>query len=426
VRRTLTLGALGACTLLASGLARATAAEVFEIGPRGRAFAGAGQSLDAGYESAFTNPAALAFAARPELTLGSSATHFALSVSRQGQGVPVSAPGSGGVLFGFVLPLHVLKEPWVLGFASQSPSNYIARATLPFSESPQFPLLVPQSQALDFDLGLGVTVWPWLKLGAGLRALAALHGTVQVSPSSAGTATAASDTLDPRFAPNLGALWSPSELDTLALSFHGALRADFDMELSATNLGATTLPPLHIAGVAAYDPAQLALEYRHRFGKLTLLGGLAFQRWSSFPSLLAATTSCPPSRPNCAALPAEPSHFHDTWQPHVAAEYRVRLRRSAIARLRAGYAYHRSPIPEQTAASNELDADRHVFGLGYGIELSAPLVPVRVDLGCELHELVARSEHKPPSVAPDNPGFPALDVAGHAESCALSVGVRLQ
>jgi long-chain fatty acid transport protein len=418
-------GALLTCALLVTSTLHATAAEVFELGPRGRALAGGGLSRYQGYESAFANPAALSLAERPELTLGYSANRFALEALRAGTRVAVPAQGSGDVLFGFVLPLRIAEQRWVLGFASQSPSDFIARAQLPLADVPQFPLLVPQSQALDFDLALGVSVWPGLRLGAGLRALAALSGSVEISASSAGTTAHARDTLEPRFAPVLGALFEPSEHDAVALAFHGPLRADFAIELSGADIGATKLPPLHISGVAAYDPLELALEYRRQLGALTLLGGLAYRRWSRFPDLLAATVTCPAARPNCMALPAEHAHFHDTLEPHLGVEYLLALRPSARARLSAGYAYRPTPIPEQSGASNWLDANRHVLGLGYGVELGDSLLPLDLELGCELNELAART-HVKRGVAADNPGYPALTSRGHAESCAFTVGARLQ
>ena len=378
-----------------------------------------------GYEAAFENPAQLATITQPDLELGYGATRFSLELTPQALSAP--ADGSGSSLLGFALPLHFGAQSLVFGFAADSPSNRIASAALPYAEQPQFPLLVQRSEATDFDLSVGLQPLQFLALGAGVRGLASLGGTVSVLRNPDGTSSSSvADTLKPVLAPLFGVTAFLGQRDAFALVFRGALRADFDVEVAAVDLGATTLPELHIAGVAHYDPLTLYGEFRHDFGPVSLLAGISYQRWSDFPGLLGQTVQCPSDRPNCGALPAPALVLKDTWTPHLSAVWAFPLTRDATGTLRVGYSYEPSPAPNQTDVSNTFDTARHAFGVGYGVALAAPLVPVHTDLACRLDELVPRTQRKNSGVPSDNPGFPAITASGFVENCMLTLGVRFR
>jgi long-chain fatty acid transport protein len=103
----------------------------------------------------------------------------------------------------------------------------------------------------------------------------------------------------------------------------------------------------------------------------------------------------------------------------------IPISRSAKAKLRAGYAFVPSPIPEQTGAENLLDNARHRFGLGYGLALAEPLPPLELDGAFTLEQLLPRTSRKLPEVAPENAGAPSLTSRGHAFGLSLSLTVKL-
>lgn len=412
--------------LASAPAARATTGSVFGIGPRTRAWVGAGASQAAGYESAFQNPAALALESDVALSAGYGVESTWL-YSQRGSDPErrFDAEPRGNTLLGFTLPLGVLGQRFVLGFASSSPGGSVARADLPLAEQPQFPLLLSRQQAVDFDLALGVRPVRFLALGVGLRALATLVGSAEVDQTKSATTTKVSDALEPALAPSAGvsAFFGPKA--TLALVLRAPLRADFDIRLKAVDLGATQLPPLNLAGVAHYDPLAVQLEYAQRLGSFEAMVGAVYQRFKSTPALLPRTVSCPPERPACQALDASSPGFHDTVDLHFAVTLSLSLSRSAEAKLRAGYAFVPSPAPEQTGAENLLDNGRHRFGLGYGIALKGPLPPLALDGAITVDELVPRTHHKSPEVAPENAGFPTLSTRGHAIGLNLGLTVKL-
>jgi len=412
---------------LANGTAaHATTGSVFGIGPSTRAWAGAGATQATGYEAAFQNPAALALTPEVSLSIGYGVQSSWLYTQRgQAREQRLDTQRISLAALGFTLPLEAFGQRFVFGFASLSPGGSVARANLPLADEPQFPLLVGRQQAIDFDLGLGVRPFRGLALGLGLRAVASLSGNAEVQTRGKTTTTRVSDTLEPVLAPNVGVTVILNENATAALVLKAPLRADFDMALGAVDLNATQLPPLHLAGVAHYDPLSVQAEYAQRLGPLHAMFGAVYQRFSGTPTLLPSTVTCPAERPDCLALRANAPHFHDTFDLHVAATLALKLTHSTVAQLRAGYAFVPSPVPDQTGAENLLDNARHRLGLGYHLTLADPLPPLGLDAALTLDQLVPRSSRKSPEVAADNAGAPTISTRGRALGISLGLTVKL-
>ncbi len=413
-------------TLASSVIASATTATVVGIGPTTRSLAGAGVTQAVGYEAAFQNPASLALAAETSLSAGYGVTSAWLYTQRGSQAEQrFDAQPLAGAELGFTLPLSLFQQRFVLGFATLSPGGSVEQADLPLADQPQFPLLLSRQRAVDFDLALGVRPFEFLAFGVGLRALSTLSGNAQIERSAQATTTRVRDTLVPVLAPIAGVSAFFGKRATLALVARAPLRADFDIQLGAVDLGATKLPPLNLAGVAHYDPLALQAEYAQHLGPLQAMFGVVYQRFSATPTFLPRTVSCPAERPDCLALSASSPHFHDTFDLHIAATWSFGVTSSAQAKLRAGYALVPSPSPEQTASENLLDNARHRLGLGYGLTLLDPLPPLGLDCALTFDQLVARISRKQPDVAKDNLGSPTLTTHGHLVGLSFGVTVRL-
>jgi long-subunit fatty acid transport protein len=323
------------------------------------------------------------------------------------------------------VPFHVGDEALALGLVSRSPGDVIASANIPYPETPQFPLLVNRMRALDLALGLGFRVGERLSLGAGFRALASLGGTVNVEQDASGRSrTAIEDELTPAYAPTLGARIDPGDGVALALVWRAALQADFDVRIAETDLGAVKLPELSISGVAQYDPMELSAEVSRKIGDFRIAAAITFRRWSAFPGWLSPTTACPSTRPACAALGPDAVAIDDTWVPRFGVTYGFDLAPAARAEARAGYFFEPSPLGAQTQSSNTWDNARHAITAGYGLELTAPLFPLRIDAAVQYHALVSRTHQKDAGVPPDNAGSPEVTTSGHVLSFALSTGVK--
>ncbi len=354
------------------------------------------------------NPAYLA-GPRPLVLTGFQSARFAL----EGGGAQHDA--APAALLGFTLPVPLGGSEYGLTLAvlAATPPDLLVRAELPYAEQPQFPLLLQRAHAIDFAAGAGLKL-AWFRFGLGVRALAGLEGDADVVNDASGARTHVEDTLAPTLAPVIG-LGADGKHDSAALVGKAALRARFDVDLHAGDVGSLKLPDLHVAGTAHYDPAELDLEWLHRFGrraKTSLRLALSYRRWSDFDSFVDPTVECPSTQPSCAALPEETVVLADTLVPRAGVEHGLEVGPLELA-LRAGYFYEASPLPEQVGAANRFDNARHVFTLGYGVHVGG----ASLDLAYQHHELVSRVHHK------DTGG--EIDTSGSINLVALGLELEL-
>ena len=416
------LAALSTLSIARQGAA--TPADVFGWGPRSQAAAGSGATLDTGHEAAFTNPAELGRVEASRLSLGYHSAVFALDVEGGSSAGPFPARAVTGALLGMVAPLRFGKQRVGFAFSARSPSDLIVRTDVPFPEEPRFPLLVSRLSALDLSLGVGATLGEVVSLGVALRTLASLAGGVDVVEDTDGRSRAAVQSeLTPVYAAIVGASLKLGEVWRVAAVFRDELVADFDVKVRASDLGALALPELNVAGVSQYNPRELHIEISRAFAAWTVIAAVTHKRWSDFPGFLEATTACPPTRPGCAALPAEQVELYDTWVPRLAGSYGFSLTRRTRAEIRAGYAFEPTPMPVQDLSANRWDNSRHVLGIGYGIRLSSPL-SLSIDSAYQVHVLSPRTHEKDASVATDNAGYPSVTTGGTVQSLSLSLGVE--
>ncbi|MFC1889020.1 outer membrane protein transport protein, partial [Thermodesulfobacteriota bacterium] len=96
-------------------------------------------------------------------------------------------------------------------------------------------------------------------------------------------------------------------------------------------------------------------------------------------------------------------NFSDTWLPRAGVEYRLKTwdglswTKSAEVRVRGGYYFVDSPVPEQKGVTNYMDSDSHVFSTGLGCALKSPFGSNRtfmMNLHFQLNHLADRKHKK--------------------------------
>jgi hypothetical protein len=402
-----------------SGPAGATPAALFGAGPRGIALAGGGTSLPLGPESVLVNPAELAFEPASSLVVGLRASDFSLSYDARGVEHAYPAELSKGLVIGVAAPLvRPTRDGWhaALGLFAESPPDFLVRAHLPLPEQPNFPLVVGRAGALNLGLGLGVGYGPFAA-GVGLEVLATLSGRDVVAGES-GAPGGVSDELLPAFGPAFGASADLGSAGRIGLALRTVLRADFDVNVAATELaGVVGIVPLNVQGIAHYEPLKADLEYSRDFGPYDLVVGARYEHWSAFPGWLAQTVDCPPEVP-CGTAPPPPPNYHDVVVPRAGLERTFDAPGLRIT-ARAGYSFVPSAIPEQHGSANTFDADRHAVAVGYRVHLER-LLPLDVDGACRLDFLVDRTHKKD---VPDGPLGP--EVTTHGKILTWSFAVRM-
>jgi long-chain fatty acid transport protein len=403
--------------LLGSAEVGASPADVFGFGARNQAL-GATGATGRGYEASYGNPAQLSDRPERRLTLGYAFARFNPEARNATGKLPIRRDAFSAFVLGLTapVPLHEnLRDRLVLGLGATLPSNVIARVRLLQPGTPQFPLLTDRVQSLSFNLGLGANLGYGVRIGVGAMVLAELLGEVTVDSDAQGTlATRVDDELLLVAAPVLGVSAELSSQLKAALSYRGELQSDFDLVVNLGELGSITLPPLHVAGVGQYDPAQLQAELSYQFGDTQLIGGAVYRFTSGFPGYLRPTVQCP-SGQSCQALPAPPLELVDTLSPRLAVAQHVSLAAKVSGELRVGYFFEPSPLPDDLVGSQVFDNTRHVLTLGYGIDADLARIPLRLDWTFQHHFLVSRS-------FPDTTGSGQVETGGGADLFAVTCG----
>ncbi len=429
-RIALGLAALGALVAsLASAPAAASPEDVLGFGPRSIAMGATGAAGSEGYEAVYGNPGLLSTARSRQLTLGFVGAVFDVHAKDK---IP-TGPLHGSII-GATLPLPfagVLKDRIAIGLGFFTPTDLVVRGRILFPERAQYPL-VDRVQSIAVQAGIGVDLGHGLRAGGGFAALAALSGAVLVATDAAGRiGTVVEDTLVASYGPIVGLSYDLGDSWRVGATFRGELVGRFNVVITVKDLGALTVPPLNISGVAQYDPWQIALELARVKGALRFAAGATFKRWSAYPGLSEATVRCPLFdatgqlfTDSCSAQSPDPPSYSDTVSVHAGVERRFAPRSSVEMSARGGVFFEPTPAPAQTGTANVYDSSRAAVSAGYGLSLAAPFPAIDLDLFSQLQWLLPRDHVKDASVAASNAGAPRATVSGLIASFGVTVGAR--
>lgn len=426
--RRLVAGAWALAFLFSGKGASASPQDLFGFGPQASAMGGTGAAMGRGFEAVHANPALLAASHRQSLALGFQAAHFSLHANGPNAPGRMYAEGMQGAIIGGTIPIPfggILERRVTLGTGFFTPADIVVRGTLLHPEKPHFGVLADRAQSVALQAGIGVDVGYGLRVGAGFSALAGIVGSVHVGTQANGqVGTIIEDQLVTTYAPVLGAAYELGQGFHIGATYRGTLEGRLDVVIHVNDLGSLVVPPLNIAGIAQYDPAQLQAEIGREIGDFRYAAGFTFKRWSAYPGPLEPTVRCKDDEPDCAALVPPPVGYHDTWVPRAGVDWQLRATRHVTLHFRGGAFYEPSPVPEQREESNDLDNDRLAMTLGYGLELSDPLPELTLDFAFQRHFLLSRVHVKNENVTDDNPGSKSLRAGGAVTFAALVLGGR--
>ncbi|HEY3500026.1 MAG TPA: outer membrane protein transport protein [Polyangiaceae bacterium] len=408
----------GLSVLLVPALLLASPAASSGFGPRTRSLGGAGTAVVNDAAAVFENPSALTLAEGTGLSFGFSSNGY----SFEENGNEASIETVNAFEFGLVVPGAIHDLPVAFGFALSLPNGRLSRVRSVAASESFWPLPDANSQMVDLGAALAIRPWKPLLLGGGIGYLASLSGGFHIT----GTAVAvdrfgseydsdlhhavAADLTSSRYA-LLGVSVVPWERFTLALAYRSAARVDQQIEGGLD--GVLRTGPLDIpvaysfqtSATVSYSPAQVAFGASYRSPELTLLSfELTSQRWSAYPAPYANTSSSlsaelPPGLdiilpPPAVGTDPPPSKLRDRLVPSLGFEQGFEPAAGVGLTGRLGYAFERSPVPEDQDATRFLDLDRHVLSLGAGFELSGHGLPMQklvLDAFCSLALGVSRT-----------------------------------
>lgn len=369
--------------LFAPSRAWASAEDLFGYGAVAPALAGGGAATVTGFAAVHTNPASLNTERARALTLGYEFHLFDANLD----GHPHLIEPVRGAIVGVTLPIPFrgpLADRVTLGMGFFVPSQVVVRGEMLLPEEQTFLLLDSRGQSVAIQLALGADITSWLSLGVGFKALAELVGTVELTTDAGGRlGSRVEDQLVATYAP-LAGLRLHGGPWAVGLALRGELSGVIDVDVLAEDTP-VPLPNLNIAGVAQYDPLQLALEGSWSPRRdLVLAAGATWKHWSSYEGPLQQTTQAgpPPDQPELA----------DTVIPHAGATWTVADAPRGSFAVRGGVALEPTPMPPAEADRRQYDDARLKLGLGLGVAIGdATPRPLRLDVYAQEQVLLSRT-----------------------------------
>jgi hypothetical protein len=402
---------------LGLGQARGNAFDTFGASSRIEGLAGAGVAEATGWAAAHHNPAGVARADEVEAAVG-----YGYGVPRltiDGADAQVTTPR--GTTLGLSIPVKLDWLQVAFGLALYLPDQFLARIQIVPVEEPHFVLLDNNIDHVVVTPVLAFRAFRFLSVGAGatLLADAAGHGvTFDVGLSGGQKVGQASldVSLPIRAAPVVGVLLAPKRSVRLALAWRGQVDLALSLDvLARVNVaGAVTGDALvSLRAFNFFTPEKLSLGAAWDItDDWTVTAELDWVRWSNFrggAADLRVLVQLGVSPSLVQALFGTDS-FQNTWVPRLGVEWRRAIGRRFMAAARGGYAYERSPVPDQTGLTSFADGNQHVIALGGGFQVAhlgdVLEHPLSLDVALGWHELEPRTTLKDPRLFP-GAGFTA-------------------
>ncbi len=427
--------------------AHASPAEVFGLGSRQAAQAGAGVASVDDMAAPLVNPAGLARSRGKRLTLGAQGAYSNLHINDRR--TPLTDPAGG--LFGLTAPAPlggVLTDRIHVGLGMYVLPGTIARIVARFPDEPFYPYYQGRTERLVIVPGIGVRVARRLEVGLAANVMAGLGGSLQASEGATRELEARVDEKVPGVARIIaGAAWQPIDALRLGLVFRQRFEVPFATRAEIEVAGEPIDLDLRAAG--QFSPTQLAAGVAWLTDAATVSFDLTYARWSAYPGpFVEVKSELPLVGPLAAELPLVP------WQDTIGARLGAEAPLGDAMVLRGGYGFETSAVPaEQPGVTNLLDGPHHTIGAGLGLAWSRGKgKKVRVDLHVQAQLVQGRTLHKT-VLAPgqdadgfdglrdevtddandpatqgaqiSNPGYPSIDSGGQVFAGGLTMEVEL-
>jgi hypothetical protein len=446
------LGALLCLAIvLAASRAGASSADVFGLGPRASAQAGAVTATATDFSATYYNPAGLALSLTREVALGVLGSGSGLSI--QGRRAGISDPLA--VLVGARTPLPLggaLENRLFFGLAVSSLPDAIVRVVSHKPDEAFFPLYDNRTQRLLVLPAIAVRLTSRLGLGFGVDYLAGAAGAIQAT-------TGASRALEPRVdealgaaaAVHAGARWDPTRWLGLGLAY----RQSFSVPIVEDAQVRVAGEPLNVVvttnGLYAPDQVCGGISVKPRPG-LSLNLDVTWARWSAWSGpYIQVKSTLPLAGEIEGELPRVP--LRDIATFHVGIEQLAYRSARLEVHARGGYGFDPSPIPSrQEGVTNLMDGAKHLIAVGGGLRLSRGTRAITLDAHFGL-QLVRERTYTKRVLAPgeaglpfealrdevtdvstdpatqgtqiSNPGYPSIGGGGYVWAASLLLGVAL-
>lgn len=406
-RRNTTLPLLLALALawlgtLATSRASAQPMDTYGIGSRSIAMGGAVTADVSDFSANYYNPAGLVRGDQLRLSIGWYGAIHDLNVDGRSSNVD---PLHGAVM-GLVVPGHIGDFRFAFGLAVHLPDDAVSRTrSLPHAQ-PRWELYDNRGHRTYLATHVAIRPFDWLLIGGGISFLSTstneltLRGDLNITrPTMSHLESSLSANLTTIRYPQVGIQVIPIPELSFGLVYRGqfALNNTLIAEAGCARDDPGCAHPAQFSGVGspfrgyfdlftqsvnAFVPQQLSLgaswsitpEFRMNLE-------LTWVNWSSYVSPIGTSRitleiDLPDSLRDMIRVPSAiagtspvAANFSDRFVPRIGAEGLAFQDSHVAVRLRGGFFYEQTPVPDQTGMTTLIDTDRWVWTAGLGLAL---------------------------------------------------------
>ena len=384
-----------------SARASAQPMDTYGMGSRSIAMGGAVTADVEDFSANYYNPAGLVRGTAMRISLGWYGAVHDLRVD----GVSSNVDPLHGAVMGLVVPGRIGDFRFAFGLTVHLPDDAVSRTrSLPHAQ-PRWELYDNRGHRTYLAAHLAIRPFDWLLIGGGISFLSQSANTLTIR-GDLNIASPMASHLESSLGANLTTIRYPQigaqVLATPELSFGLVYRGSFALDnILRAEVGCSTSMPncahdamlhqgalsfrgyldLFTESVNAYVPQQISLGGSWSVTpQFRINAELTWVNWSSYVSPIgtARTTlqiDVPPALANAIHIPAiagtSPiaANFSDRFVPRLGAEGLAFEDMHLALRVRGGFFYEQTPVPDQTGATNLIDNDRWVWSAGVGLAL---------------------------------------------------------
>ncbi len=399
---------------------------IYGFNPRAVGMAGAQIAEADDASAAFYNPALLTRRTRVTLGFGLQYIRPQLKITELNHHfgeneAPVYPEDFAQWTLGVVFPLGgKVKNRIALGIGLSLPHGYIVRIHTVDSPKPSFYLYQSSAQKLVILPAIAVRLTEWASVGVGLQVLARFGGDTTVAVDLFSRQVNQREmmiSLRTTEALLAGVTLGPFQGFTAGFVFRQEIGLEYEVPANIVMEDVGNLD-LRLTGTALWSPYEFGtgLSWKMPSTGTVITADLTYALWHRAPSpevtvtvdtggpildglgLASALDLCSDrlleaSNGETACVPISPG-FVDNLTPRVGVEHP--LTDSVV--VRGGYAYRPTPVPNQVARTNYLDASTHILAAGLGVTFADPLdiwdQPITVDFAGQAMLLAPRNVDK--------------------------------
>ncbi len=396
---TLACGLVSLISLVWASAASANPPDVFGLGSRASAMAGAVTADVRDFSANYYNPGGLVRATGTDISVGYMSANHDFEIN----GYDSKIDPVRGIVGGAVAPGVLLDVPFAFGLGVHLSDDRVSRARTIKQQEPRWVLYENRAQLLYLSTNLALEPFEGFGIGGGVTFLAATRGAFEITGTArlpGGGVTVHdsqlrhevdADLTAIRY-PQAGVWWEVTEALTLGLAYRGEAKIDLEIlaELDGIVDAGIEVPAsyeLESLTINAFIPQQIAFGISVGTSENVHVNmDVAWVNWASYQSPVSrsntvlqvgeegdegvsALLDLPENIPS--GNPLDPN-FQDRFVPRIGVEWIAALAPSVDLPVRGGYSYELTPVPDQTGITNYVDSDRHIFTAGVGVVWKQP------------------------------------------------------